>query len=457
MKNRIYIYLTSILISATSFAQNSGWTSGFKSNGNFVMSSDDGKYSFSPGGRFTFDGAYLDPDITPLASGTTIKEARLNTALKIKKINIFFEIDFARSKVTMKDIFARYNFTDHSFIKAGYYTEPFSANYISTTEKVPFIGRPSMASAFAPPRSLGVSYRHYQRKFWFEGGVFGDDINQTYQGKDGYAFTGRFVYIPIELTNAHLHFGFSASYRTGDSRGLDEDGSGYYNRKLNYTAGLQTSIDTQNFLTAYIGPTGSNNYDQSTLASLKNGGAKDQVQLDFEILDVYKNFFWQFEYIHTRVSRVMNKEKILSLERDGGVYPEVWSDIAYKYGEPRDLNFQGYYIQASYLIFGGDFKYSKYSSTLMRLTKRSLQLSARYTFTSLNDTEGNYINGKFYDNNGLNLSEAGGKTSAISVSLNYVFNANVRFIAEYTNQTINNYVDPDENINMFQGRLQVVF
>lgn len=457
MKNNKYVYIVCFLLSVSSFAQNSEWTSGFKSNGNFVMSSDDGKYSFSPGGRFTLDGAYLDPDITPLASGTTIKEARLNTAFKINKINVFFEIDFARSKVTMKDIFARYNFTDHSFIKAGYYTEPFSANYLATTEKINFIGRPSMATAFVPGRSLGISYRQYGRWFWFEGGVFGDDINQTYQGKDGYAVTARFVYIPIELTNSHLHFGFSGSYRTGDSRGLDEDGSGYYNRKLNYTAGLQTSIDTQKFLTAYIGPTGSNNYDQSTLASLKNGGAKDQIQFDFEILDVYKNFYWQVEYVYTRVNRVMNKEKILYLERDGGVYPETWSDIAYKYGEPRSLSFRGYYAQASYMFFGGNFRYSKYSSTLIRQSKRALILSARYSFMTLNDIEGEYINGKFYDENGLNLSEAGGKTSAISVSLNYVFNANVRFIAEYTNQAINNYAIPDENVNMFQGRLQVVF
>ncbi len=457
MKNNTYIYIFSILISVTTFAQNSGWTSEFKPNGNFVISSDDGDYYFSPGGRFTLDGAYLMEDITPLASGTMIKEARLNTALKIKKINIFFEIDFAKNKVTMKDIWARYNLTDHSFIKVGNFVEPFSPNYLTTTEKVFFVGRPSVASAFAPPRSLGVSYRHYDRWFWFEGGIFGDDINQKYQGKDGWSVTGRFVYIPIELTNSHLHFGLSASYRKADSRGLDEDGSGYYNRKLNFTAGLQTSIETEKFLTAYIGPIGSNNYDQTTLSSLKNGGAKDQVQLDFEILDIYKNFFWQFEYIRTRVSRVMNKEKILTLERDGGVFPEVWSDIAYKYGEPRDLNFYGYYVQASYMFFGGNFRYSKYSATVIRQTKRALILSGRYSFTSLNDTEGNYINGKFYDENGLNLSEIGGETSAISASLIYVFNANIRFVAEYTNQTINNYATPDENINMFQGRLQVVF
>lgn len=457
MKNNIYIYLFSILITSGAFAQNSSWTTGFKANGNFVMESDDGKYSFSPGGRFTFDGAYLDEDITPLGSGTTIKEARLNTALKINKINVFFEIDFAKSKVTIKDIFARYNFTDHSFLKMGYYTEPFSSNYLETTEKVPFIGRPATVSAMAPPRSLGVSYRHYDRWFWFEGGIFGDDINQTYQGKDGFGLSARFLFIPIELTNSHLHVGVSAAYRKADSRGLDEDGSGYYNRKLNYTVGLQTSIHTEKFMTAYIGPSGSNNYGQETLAALKNGGAKDQVQFDIEILDVYKNFYWKAEYIHTKVNRVMNKDKILHLERDGGVFPETWSDIAYKYGEPRSLNFHGYFVQASYLIFGENFRYSKYSGTLIRLRKRSLQLSARYNYTSLNDIEGNYINGKFYDNNGLNLSEAGGKTEAISVSLNFVFNANVRFIAEYTNQKFDLYDAPNENINMYQARLQVVF
>ena len=270
-----------------------GWNFSRASSGRFSMKSNDGKYRVSTGGRFTLDGAYLQKDITPLSSGTKIKEARLNTSLKMDKVNLFFEVDFAGSKVTYKDITARYNFSSYNFIKIGYFTEPFSPNYLTTTEKVSFIGRPSTISAFAPPRSLGISYRHYNRYFWAEAGVFGDDINQTYQGEDGYGVSGRFVGIPIELEKSHLHVGISAAYRTGDSRGFDEDGSSYYNRKLNYTVGLQTSIHAEKFLTAYIGPSGSNNYGQETLSSLKNGGAKDQFQLDFEVMDIYRNFRWQ--------------------------------------------------------------------------------------------------------------------------------------------------------------------
>ena len=480
MKNN-YRYIIIILISffaTTTFAQDDEWFAGEQkvsgagslegwnftraSSGRFSMKSNDGKYRVSTGGRFTLDGAYLQKDITPLSSGTKIKEARLNTSLKMDKVSLFFEVDFAGSKVTYKDITARYNFSDHNFIKIGYFTEPFSPNYLTTTEKVSFIGRPSTISAFAPPRSLGISYRHYNKYWWFETGVFGDDINQTYQGEDGYGVSGRFVGIPIELEKSHLHFGASVAYRIADSRGFDEDGSTYYNRKLNYTAGLQTSIHTQKFLTAYIGPSGSNNYGQETLASLKNGGAKDQFQLDFEIMDIYRNFRWQAEYIYTKVNRVMNQDKILSLEREangGGLFPEKWEDISSKYVDPRPLVFHGYLIQAHYLIFGGDYKYQRNTATVRRVTKRALELSARYNYTSLNDidSDATYYDGKFYDKNGVNGSYAGGTTSAISVSLNYIFNANFRFILEYTNQKFNNYQAEDENINMFQGRFQIFF
>lgn len=458
MKYFNYI-LTFILFAfgTNAFSQEVEWDIAHKKNGNFTIKSSDGKYSFTPGGRFTMDAAYLKDDITPLSSGSRIKEARLNTAFKIDKLNIFVEMDFERSKVTLKDITARYNFTDHNFVKIGHFTEPFSANYLRTTEKVSFIGRPATATAFAPSRSLGISYRHYQKHFWFEGGVFGENVNQQYKGKDGFGITGRLVGIPIAIPNSHLHIGVSGSYRTAHNRGFDEDGSSYYNRKLNYTAGLQNYIDSQKFLTAYIGPSGTDSYGQTDLEDLANGGAKDQVQFDVEVMDMYRNFYWQAEFIHTTVHRVINKEKILYLERDGHSYPETWDDIKYKYGDMRPLNFFGYYIQGSYIIFGGNYKYSRSTATVSRLTKRALEVALRYNYTSLNDIKGEYINGKFYTDQGVTNSIAGGITSAYSVALNYVFNANMRFVLEYTNQKIDNYIKPDENIHIFQGRVQVVF
>jgi phosphate-selective porin OprO/OprP len=456
-KLKLTFYILLAFLSFQTYAQDNEWEIKHTSSGNFNISSKDGNYRFTPGGRFTFDGALFNEDITSLANGTTIKEARLSSSFKIKKFNVFVEFDFAKSRVRMKDITLRYNFTDHSFLKAGHYTEPFSANFITTTEKVPFIGRPATVSAFAPGRNLGITYRHYQKYFWFEGGVFGDDVNQTYKGKDGYAFTGRLVLIPIDIPNSHLHFGISASYRTGDDRGLDDEGSGKWNRKLGFTAGLQNSIHTDRFIEAFVGPSGTDSYGQNDLEDLENGGAKDQTQFSFEIMDIYKKFYWQAELITTRVTRELNKEKILFFERDGGVFPETWDDISYKYGEARPVNFYGYYVQASYLLFGGNFKYNRYNSTITRQKKQSLQISARYNFTSLNDIEGEYINGDFFTEKGKNLSFAGGETSAFTLALNYVHNANVRFLMEYTNQKIDNYIEPDETIGIFQARLQVLF
>ena len=439
-----------------------GWYFSKASSGRFSLKRNDGKYRVSTGGRFTLDGGYLHKDITPISSGTRIKEARLNTSLKLDKVNMFFEVDFAGGEVNFKDITARYNFTDHNFIKIGYYTEPFSPNYMTTTEKVSFIGRPSTVSAFAPSRNLGITYRHYNRYYWLETGVFGNDVNQSYQGEDGFGVSGRFVGIPIELENSHLHFGFSLAYRTGDSRGFDEDGSIYYNRKLNYTAGLQTSLNSHKFITAYIGPSGSDNYGQEDLGALKNGGAKSEYLFGLEVMDIYRNFRWQAEGIYNRANRVINKEKILALEREengGGLYPEKWEDISYKYGDMRSLNFYGYIVQAHYLIFGGNYKYQRNTATVRRLTKRALELSARYNFTSLNDIDedATFYDGKFYDNNGVNNSHAGGTTSSVTVSLNYIFNANIRFVAEYTNQKFDIYQGQDEIINMFQARFQLFF
>ena len=81
---KLTLYTLLAFLSFHSYAQDNEWSINHTSSGNFNISSKDGNYRFTPGGRFTFDGAFFDEDITALATGTTIKEARLSSSFKIK-------------------------------------------------------------------------------------------------------------------------------------------------------------------------------------------------------------------------------------------------------------------------------------------------------------------------------------------------------------------------------------
>lgn len=411
-------------------------------NGSIRFESETGDVKLRVGTRFAFDGAYYFDDKTDLSSGTRIGEARIRlNGTFYKNIEAKFDIDFAGGNVSYKDIYLRYHMKNSSFFTIGHFAEPFSALGATSAGDVRFIGRPVTVQAFSPGRHMGIAYRYYGKPFWFETGLFGDDVYAVKTGDDSYGITGRFVYRPVISDGLNLQVGASATYRTAGASGVHEGDDDYF-REIVYSSKMESSIDGTKFLNA----------------SVEN--ATDQIKYGFEFVGTYKQFSLMTEFIGAHVNRDMDYQKMFE-EQQGGEYS--WTDIDQMkdwMGDLRSLNFYGYYVQFGWLIKGGDYKYNYTDAIINKPGAGALELIARYNYTNLNDVDGQYFNGKFYEDIATgqpNNSISGGVVNTYGLGLNYYWNANVRVLVSYNMMNLKSYDYLDKNIGVAQARLQIGF
>ncbi|MFA8449303.1 MAG: OprO/OprP family phosphate-selective porin [Bacteroidales bacterium] len=432
-----------LFVASFSFGQNAKeQAEALVKNGSIRFQSENGDVKLRMGTRFSFDGAYYFDDVSDLKSGTKIGEARIRLyGTFYKNFDAKFDLDFKGGKVAFKDIYTRYHLNNNSFLKIGHYTEPFSAQALTSTGDIRFIGRPMSVQAFAPGRHLGISYRYYGNLLWFEGGLFGDDVYGNTKGDDGYAITSRLVLRPVLSDGFNLHIGGSATYRTAGALGF-EGGDDDYNRAIEYQAKSESTVDGTHFLDTKI------------------KHAKDQFKYNAELLVTFRNFSFMGEYTGAQVSREYDYQKAFE-EQLGGQYSWVKIDNFKKWmGNYRNLNFSGFYAQLGWLITGGDYKYDAVNGLIAKPAPGSLELVGRYNYTNLDDVDGLYFNGKFYDDIGLgkpNNSVSGGVAKSAGLAVNYYWKPNIRFMLDYNYMNLTSHKYLDKNISMVQARMQIGF
>ena len=150
------------------------------------------KFKLEPTGRIYVDVAKYFKDKTPLSSGAAFGDIRLGTKFSLgDKWGGKIEFGFAKSKISYKDIFLRYNFEQSSYIRLGNYTEPFGLEYVDSSAGNKFVTSSSVSQTFAGKRNLGFEYVGWSDKFWYAGGIFADSkmASGTNLGNQGYAFS----------------------------------------------------------------------------------------------------------------------------------------------------------------------------------------------------------------------------------------------------------------------------
>ncbi|MFA8300616.1 MAG: OprO/OprP family phosphate-selective porin [Hyphomicrobiales bacterium] len=447
---KIFSSMVFLLASAIGFSQNVDKSvdnntqdaDAIAKNGSIRFLSDNGDVKLKIGARFAFDAAYYFDDITDLGSGTKVGEARFRAeGTFYKNFSAKIDVDFRGKSVTYADIFGRYHINDNSFVTLGHFAEPFSPIGMLSSGETRFIGRPMTVQAFAPGRHLGISYRTFGDKYWFEGGIFGNDVYETVGGDEGYGATARGVYRPLNNDNYMLQVGVSASYRTATTLGV-KDGDDDYNTLVSYRSKLESSKDNTYFLDAHI------------------PYAKDQMKLGVDLVGFYKNFHLIAEYNTARVTREKDYERLFE-EQLGGEFSWVKLENFVKwYGEMNTLNFDGYYVQAGWIITGQNYSLDKKCGMLSKTPAGSLELVARYNHTNLDDIDGKYFAGKFYENVGTgqpNNSISGGVADTYGVGLNYYWKPNIRFMLDYNYMKLDSHEYLDKNIGVLQVRTQIGF
>ncbi|MBL4745416.1 MAG: hypothetical protein JKY08_03530 [Flavobacteriaceae bacterium] len=431
LKNISLLFASVVLATTSAFAQED-------------TTSTEKEFSYSVGGRAYMDGVYYQDDATDLSSKVTISDVRIFAKASWGKWDSKINFSFADNKVHAKDIYVNYNFTSNSALKIGNFFEPFGIQGSISSKDTRFIGNSFSGEAFGIGRSVGVSYTTYDTNYYVSGGVFGGRIGNNKQGDSGYSATIKAVYSPIVSDDMNIHIGASASYRKPAANGFDSKyNDDEYNREVVFTAGPEHT-----FLNGTV------------------NHAKNELKLNVQLLGTFNRFMIQSEYYNNKVYR--NSSWDLEFEHstpDMWGWPSTPQALESWYGEKRDIEMSGYYVQAGYLIKGANYKYDSATAYVKRPGAGSIEILGRINTTNLNDIDGIFMQDKFWNGDPLkassgqtNFSVGGGESTDYSVAVNYYINKNVLFRLNYTYMDIDNeYFRQDDSVSFVKARVQINF
>ncbi len=304
-----------------------------------------------------------------------------------------FDTDWSSGELELKDALIGFNGVEGLEIKAGNFKENFSLNRNTTSRYLMFMERP-MVTSLAPSRHLGINVSYTKDWFWGSFGMFGpelkgseeqtamEDNNKDYGYNEGLSYTGKVVFRPLyNKSNMGLHLGAALSYRNPKTTSTD----GY--AVARYSTRNSTNINRKKYLDT----------DKIT-------GLDHELAWTVEGLGFYEGLRFEAAYI----------ARGAYLDRSINDKGTQWMD--------------GWYAEASYLLFGGKQNYDPNNSKPTRITPGKkwgdIELALRYQKVDFNSAD-------YY----------GGAADMWQVGLNIYPMRNLKFIINY------GYVNNDRYAN----------
>ena len=332
-----------------------------------------------------------DKNLTEIGNGMLMRRTRFAVKAQLDK-NWYGELDTDWTSGTpeIKDAYIAFTGVKNLEIKAGNFKENFSIQRNTTSRYLQFMERP-MVTYLAPSRHMGINVKYSLPALWASAGVFGpaledaetqtaiEDGNKDYGLDCGLSYTGKIVYRPLhKMKDASLHIGAAVSYRNPKTSSTD----GY--NAVRYSTRNTTAINRKKFL------------DTDAIQYLNN-----ELAWTFELAGHYKGLRYEGAYIARKpfVDEAKWEAKV-------GAAPEftpAW----------------GWYVQAGYLLFGGNQNYdaggAKYTRTNNGKSWGDIELCARVEYCDFNISK--YV--------------MGGSAYAYSLGLNFHVTRNVKFVVNY--------------------------
>lgn len=355
--------------------------------------SDDDKFKLTFNGRIQADGAlFFGEDYQPLGNGVGFRRVRLGaTASFGERLSGKIEMDLTDGEFSLKDCFIRYAFPNGLSFRAGNFKESFGMAAMTSSADLWFMEKANVISAFAPEYHIGVQGALQRGDFLGVAGVHFKKIDSSKESEysesnnkkgqdEGISVTGRAVWQPVSADKTKgFHVGVAASYRTPKTTAgaLMPNTVRYSTRSLSY-------INKIKFL------------DTAPIANVSHDWLAGA-----ELAGFYKGFRAQGEYI------MNNTVRMEGLETE---------------------KFNGFYVQAAYLLFGGQQKFNKsrgaFSQPTLGHSWGDIELAARFDRIDLNGTE-----------------VTGGSANGWTFGVNYYATRNLKMQLNYS------YVDHDKYAN----------
>ena len=347
-----------------------------ESEGGLELGTYDGEFSFEFGGRLMVDLANYAEDEVDLGDGTELRRARFEAEGTLYS-DWGYELgfDFAGGDADVKDAYIEYRGYWPTRLLVGQFKEPFSLEESTSSRYTTFMER-ALINEFAPGHHIGLGVATRGEGWTAAGGVFGgafdDDVDD--EGDEAWSLTGRATWAPWRDDRKALHFGASLSQRDPD----DE-------REVKYNARPESHITDVKYL----------NTDD-----IGEVDAIDLYGLEFAL--VRGPWSLQAEYVQARVDR--------------------------RLGLP-ELNFDGYYVYASWFLTGESRIYKPKKGAFGRINPTAgggaWELAVRLSELDLNDEDID-----------------GGAAKQLTLGVNWYVNPHTRFMFNYVR--IDNDDDADD-------------
>lgn len=373
--------------------------------------SKDNKFKLQIGGRITLDSGYIDAekDVRNLSyldehrhfgGGTKMRQGRIYLKGTLyDRLNYMVQYDFAGGDADFCDVW--FGLKDIPYlgnIKIGHFKEPFSLEELTSRKFITFMERSLPGEAgrsFVPARNTGIMFYNTalnERMTWALGGFReSDNYGNDFGENETHNLTARITGLPIYKDNGRklLHLGMGYSHKW-----VDNDGT------------IRLRALPESALTTDFVDTGEIEADNANLFGP-------------EIAMVYGPFSLQGEYFH----------EIIDTEHGSS------------------LDYNGYYVTASYFLTGENRKYKKSSGAFdrIKLNKNfnpktggwgAWEVALRYSSIDLDDEDID-----------------GGELEDLTVGLNWYLYPNLRMYFNYIRADLDDVGDT----NIFQSRFLIDF
>lgn len=348
-----------------------------------------GNFEVTLGGRLHVDALSFEEGGNGF-DDLAVRRARLEVSGRIGD-DVRFRVDreFARQD-GWRNVWVSYRPTDDIEIKGGNFIVPFAMEDLQSSNRTSLMER-SLVTALTPGFGLGIGARISRRHWTLAGGYFGNALGSDEDGRAderGNGVAARITTAPIDGRGNLVHLGAAVEHRS-----------------FSNGAATQFQSNTGSPLAPRLIGTGMIvEPDELTNVGAEFAVARGPV-------------LFQGQYVSTMLSRKVGPT----------------------------LGFDGWYTQASWVVTGERYDYSRRAGMLsgvnLRRGRDAVEVVARYSRLDLDDAD-----------------VARGDGSAITLGANWYLNENVRVMMNYVVSKATDVTGlADRESELIAGRLQVSF
>ena len=353
-----------------------------------------------PVGRVLMDAAAYAGNTQGLFKmGAGIPDVRIGASASYGKWDATVEMGYANAKVSLQDIYLKYNFNSNNFLKIGNFIHEYGLQSVTSSSMKCTMEEPTSNNAFSNPRLLGVMFQHSGNHFFGAASAHVEPnatiMEPTAMGQQGYGLLTRLVWRPIHETGKILQIGVSGAF---SSPKYEKDSEGNQHHLFRFKANFPTRVDKHEALNGVV------------------DHAMNLFQFTPELLAAYGPLALEAQYYYNQVNRRDNLK-------------------AYKT--------QGAYGTLRGLILGGDYCYQMNRGGLATPRPKSLEVCLMYNYSTLSDNR---------------IGIHGGRVSDISCTFNYYINKYMLCRIRYGfTKRWDLTAAPDIDLSAIQARLQIIF